>query len=92
MSNLSNEQVIGLREALDDGSTVMVAFEKANGDIREMICVSNPEISGDDYEFKDNGNGSSVNEDPDNQLVWEPAIKQWRKFKYSRVQNWAIAN
>lgn len=85
---ISNKQVLGLHQALESKETVMVEFEKADGELREMVCVIGPDVSGDDYEFK--GDDSKVGTDPDNQLVWEPAIKQWRKFKYSTVVRWAI--
>ena len=87
--SISNEQVVELRGALVAEETVMVVFEKANGDLREMVCVIKPEVSGDDYEFV-GGSKEPKESDPDSQLVWEPSIKQWRRFKYSAVQKWAI--
>lgn len=87
--SLSDEQLYNLREELEAGSTIMVEFEKANGDLREMICVLNPEVSGDTYEFK-GGAAAGVADDFDSQLVWEPILKQWRKFKYSAVKRWAV--
>lgn len=90
--SISNEQVLGLRSALESNEVVLVTFEKANGDLRDMVCTISPEVSGDTYEFVGESKEPSQETDPDNQLVWEPAIKQWRKFKYSAVQKWAVSH
>ena len=87
--SLTKDQELGLRNALESDETISLSFVKANGNIRNMICVISPEVCGDVYEHSEN---EQVNDgDPNNQLVWEPALKQWRKFKYSNVIQWVKA-
>lgn len=88
--SITKEQELGLRGALESNEIVSVSFIKANGNIRDMICVQSPEVVGDEYEYSEN---EQVNDgDPDNQLVWEQKIKEWRKFKYSNVIKWSISH
>lgn len=91
--SITKEQALGLHGALESNEIVQVSFEKADGTIRDMVCVLNPGVSGDKYESKSDGKSRTPRTpDPDNQLVWEPAIKQWRNFKYSAVLKWSIGH
>ena len=87
---ISKEQVTGLQNALESYEIVEVSFLKANGDLREMVCCIKPEVVGDVYDFV-GGTESNVI-DADLQRVWEPAIKEWRNFHYSAVQNWSVSH
>jgi len=89
---ISNEQVLGLRQALDSNEIVMVEFTKANGDLREMTCVKNPETVGIKWEYKGGQSPADNDEDGDLQVVFDTDVKGFRSWKYSTVTKWAISH
>lgn len=87
---MNDTQVVGLREALVNSETVMVEFTKANGDVREMVAVLNPEVVGVVWEYK--GGSSPADENDDLQVVFDIESNGFRSFKYSNVTNWSVAD
>lgn len=76
-----------LKDLLKAGA-VRVEFEKANGELREMLCTTKQDLYEDKYEFK---GGSTKAYDPDSNIVtvWDLEKEAFRSFNTDRVLGWS---
>lgn len=70
-----------LRESLANGNTVFVRFEKANGEIRNMICTQNISMIPRTL----HPSKASMVYDRSQIRVFDLVAKQWRSMIESRV-------
>lgn len=69
-----------LRSLLSSGKPVFVRFRKVNGDIRDMVCTTNP----NNIPICDQPKGKMVYTDAQIR-VYDLVAKEWRSMKSDRL-------
>ena len=72
-----------IKDALYTGKTV-VAFTKANGETREMICTLRPDLIPEQPVSE--STKAPRKENPNVQAVWDLEKQAWRSFRFDSVQ------
>lgn len=85
----SQSMLENLVDALDGGLEVVVEFEKADGTLRKMRCVSSPELAGIDYDYSENP-GEHLTGSNQTRAVWDMDKNAWRSFRYDRVKKFTV--
>ena len=72
-----------IKDALYTGKTV-IAFTKANGETREMLCTLRPDLIPEQPVSE--STKTPRKENPDVQAVWDLEKEAWRSFRFDSVQ------
>lgn len=80
-------EVTGL---LEQGYTIRVAFTKADGSLREMLCTKNPELISERF-IAEKKTDRTIKESTEVARVFDLEKNEWRSFRLDSIQSYEVA-